>query len=261
MEPQQRARRPEPERTWPIRNWWMLFGPAWADASRARPSQGASPGEPVSQGVELGYRVIEEYLRQGQNVARSLWAPSLGAAPGDEGMQQRLGAMFRSFSDFAVQWMELLGSLGGGAFPGTRPQPAPSGGAGPFPAGNPPAPEAPAQAAPGADTVGKDAPAAETGAGGLAFTLEVESKRQTEVSIDLRPGSASLPLRVHDLRSADPDRPRIGGVVIEGRPEEGRVLLRLRIPDEVPPGTYSGVILDERTSLPRGTLSVRLLSS
>jgi len=30
------------------------------------------------------------------------------------------------------------------------------------------------------------------------------------------------------------------------------------VPDDLPPGIYNGMIVDERTSLPRGTLSLRI---
>src|SRR5688572_28553371 len=94
---QERVKKPEPERSQPIRNWGVLFG---APSSTA-PGANAPPGDPVSRGVELGYRVIEEYLRQGQNVARAMGVPSFGTAPADEGVQNRMGAMLRSFTDFA----------------------------------------------------------------------------------------------------------------------------------------------------------------
>jgi hypothetical protein len=90
------------------------------------------------------------------------------------------------------------------------------------------------------------------------LTLVVESPLRTEVSVDLRPRSSGLPLKVHDLRAPEPDKPRLTCVTIESLPSEERVAIHLRIPDEQPPGIYSGIILDERTSLPRGTLCVRL---
>src|SRR5438128_6977170 len=81
MTTKKRVRRPEPDRTGPIRNWSALFGapPARAPedegAAEARPT---SLGEAVSRSVELGYRVVDEYVRQGQRAAQRLNDRSLG---------------------------------------------------------------------------------------------------------------------------------------------------------------------------------------
>jgi hypothetical protein len=94
----------------------------------------------------------------------------------------------------------------------------------------------------------------------VGLTLDIQSARRVEVSVDLRPRSSGLPLVVHDLRAPEADKPRLTGVTIEGQPDEERLCLRLRVPEEHPPGIYSGLILDEQTSLPRGTLTVRIPS-
>jgi hypothetical protein len=201
----------------------------------------------------MGYRVIEEYLRQGQDMARTMWNPYAQAQAPEGGMPQPMVAMLRSFSEFASLWMDLMGRagpLGSARPPDFTP---PSGSAGPFSVNEPePEPRPP----PAPVTVAPEAPA--TVAGPLGLTLDLESRRRVEVSVDLRPRSAGLALRVHDLRALEADKPRLTGITVEGSPGEERVTLRLRIPEEHPPGVYSGIILDEHTSLPRGTLTVRL---
>ncbi|MCY1080242.1 hypothetical protein [Archangium lansingense] len=199
--------------------------------------------------------MIEEYLRQGQNVARAVGIPSLGGAPADDGLQNRMGAMLRSFTDFASLWMDLMGKMSAGGAAASAPGAAPPvGTAGPFAAGvRPEAPEPPKAVAPEPQV----APAPQVVAP-LVLTLDIESPRRVEVSIELRPRSSGLPLVVHDLRAPEPDKPRITGVRLEGVPEEERMVLCLRVAEEHPPGVYSGLILDERTSLPRGTLTVRI---
>ena len=96
-------RRPPLPRAQPIRNFAGVFGaPAKASRARAPERDGAggtdkrratktrtekasagrgarkspmgAPAATVARGVNAGYRVIEEYLRQGQDFARSLWA-------------------------------------------------------------------------------------------------------------------------------------------------------------------------------------------
>ena len=270
-----RVKRPEPQRTRPVRNWWTLFGPPGSVPPSGPGMPGMPPlsgmpgmppmpgmprppagGDPVSQGVQMGYRVIEEYMRQGQNVARMFGMPYPGgtmpgfaapgfAAPGGPPME----VLFRSFSEFMNLWMQMMGGRAPGAAP-TAAAPA-VGTAGPFAMGEPPVPAPVPQQAP------VSVPQQSEG-GQVALTLELESPRRTEVSFDLRPRSLGLPLVVHDLRAPEADKPRITGVGLETVPDEERLVLRLRIPAEQPPGIYSGIILDERTSLPRGTLTVRL---
>lgn len=275
MDSHDRVKRPEPQRTRPVRNWWTLFGPPGSVPPSGPGMPGMPPmsgmpgmppmpgmprppagGDPVSQGVQMGYRVIEEYMRQGQNVARMFgmpYAPGAmpgfsapgGAMPGGPPME----ALFRSFSEFMNMWMQVMGGRAPGAAP-TAAAPA-VGTAGPFAMGEPVAP-VPQQA----PAVAPQQP--QQSEGQVALTLELESPRRTEVSFDLRPRSLGLPLVVHDLRAPEADKPRITGVALETVPDEERLVLRLRIPAEQPPGIYSGIILDERTSLPRGTLTVRL---
>jgi hypothetical protein len=303
MDSNERVKRPEPQRTQPIRNWWTLFGPPGSmppsgpgmpmpgmpGMPGARPS---APGDAVSQGVQMGYRVIEEYMRQGQNAARSFGMPygpgampgmpggmpgmpggmPGGAMPGMPGMPggmpgmpggAQMETLFRSFSDFMGMWMQVMGRGMPGA-PDAAPRatgPAQASGvAGPFAMPDEPATPAPQPQPASAPMPRPHAPAsvAQPSEAQVALTLELESPRRTEVSFDLRPRSLGLPLVVHDLRAPEADKPRISGVVLETVPDEERLILRLRIPAEQPPGIYSGIILDERTSLPRGTLTVRL---
>ncbi|HYO72656.1 MAG TPA: hypothetical protein VEU33_41935, partial [Archangium sp.] len=180
--------------------------------------------------------------------------PSAGGAPADDGLQNRMGAMLRSFTDFASLWMDLMGKMSAGgaaSAPGATP---PVGTAGPFSAGARPAAAEPRNAvAPPPPVVPEPQAAAP-----LGLTLDIESSRRVEVSIELRPRSSALSLVVHDLRAPAPDTPRITGVGIECLPEEERVILHLRVSEAHPPGVYSGLIVDERTGLPRGTLTVRI---
>ncbi|MFL5345414.1 MAG: hypothetical protein ACJ8AT_11500 [Hyalangium sp.] len=261
MDTQDRVKKQEPERTQPIRNWGVLSGTPGAPPPRTPPggsaSSGgsASPGNPVSRGVELGYQVIEEYLRQGRNVASAMGIPSFGEAPADDGLQGRMGALLRSFTDFASLWMELMSRVGGGGVASAAPGITPAKGtAGPFPTGGGPGASEPPKAAAPEPPVSSEP----LGAAPVELTLDIQSSRRVEVSVELRPRSAGLPLVVHDLRAPEPDKPRLTGVRLETQPEEERVCLRLQVPVDHPAGIYSGLILDERTSLPRGTLTVRI---
>jgi hypothetical protein len=256
MEPQERVKKQEPGRTQPIRNWGVVF----EQPGQAPPR--VPPRDTVSHGVEMGYQVVEEYLRQGQNVARGMWAPAPGSAPSGDGLQSQMGALLRTFADFASLWMGLMGKVtSGGATarePGVTP---PVGTAGPFSAGAAPSPAESPRATPPEPPVAPASPMAPVIQVGAApgLTLDLDSARRTEVLVDLRPRPFDRTFRVHDLHASEPDLPRIRGVTIEAVPEEERVAIRIRIPDGQPPGTYSGIILDERTGLPRGTLCVRVV--
>ncbi|MFT3768299.1 MAG: hypothetical protein QM820_22850 [Minicystis sp.] len=328
----ERIKRPEPERTQPLRNWSGAFGsPGQPGSASMPPGQGVPPGfsgsvppypgppgaarDPVSRGVEAGYRVIDEYLRQGQAVARAMWSPFIpgfappgagmpfdagsppgasgpfgvggppgapagnappwaGAAPIPEEIQQRMGTMIRHATDLAMMWMDFVGVTAPGAAGQRSPLGSPFGApvpgaprtpmAGPFTAGEP-APSSyvpPSSQVPpsshGSPSSHVPAPAPAVEQQQTLITLAIQSRRPVEVSVDLRPRSAGLALRVHDLRAGGAGEGRIGGVEIEGRPDDDQITIRLQVPDELPPGVYSGLIVDERTSLPRGTLSVRL---
>jgi hypothetical protein len=92
----------------------------------------------------------------------------------------------------------------------------------------------------------------------LTVRIEVVSSQPTEVSVDLRPQAAGSHLIAHSLRSVEPDAPRLDDVSIVGDDPEGPLVARIRVPDGHPCGTYNGLILDETTNRPVGTLSVRV---
>lgn len=244
METEERVKKQEPGRTQPIRNWGVLFEPSGNTAAQV------PPRDPVSRGVEMGYQVVEEYFRQGQSVARGMWTSGPGSPPSSgDGVQNQLGALLRTFADFASQWMGLMGQ-GPGRGPAREPGVTPPvGTAGPFSAGT----------APG---VGEAPPVAssESAMAPPRLTLDLDSPRHLEVSVDLRPRPLDRTFRVLGLDGSDSALPRIQGVTVEVIPDEERIVIRLRIPESQPPGTYGGIILDERTGLPRGTLCVRVLA-
>ena len=240
-------------------------------------------------GVDLGYRVIEEYMQQGQAFARAVFPTGAPAGlPDPRKLNERI---FKYASDLAAAWLEYVQTLsgsgamgwptpgtpdtataaahGGNAFDSARR--APTGQLGPFdmpgptnghastPANGhakPPPPTAPAA----------DAPAREAAAHGdareaayppFALAIDLASKKRAEVTLDLKPGAPTA-LSAHELRAADPNLPRIGPVVIEMQPDQQRVVVRICVPDTQPAAIYNALILDDATNLPRGTLTVRI---
>jgi hypothetical protein len=218
-----RLRRPPLERTQPIRAWSTIMG-------------GGPLNAVVSRSVELGYRVIDDYIRQGQKAAQRFNDRSYGpeAFTGDV---QDLGARMAQYtSDFVGLWLDFMQVVFPGALGG-----APAAGNG-------------ARATPATD----DRPPRREAENRTRVRIEVASTRPTEVSVDLRPDAVGRRLVVQGLHGVDPGTPKLGDVALEADPDGAPLRVRVRVPDDVPRGTYNGVIVDDETSRPVGTLSVRV---
>ena len=247
MPPIERITRPIPERTGSIRSWSALLGAAAARSGDAGTPGGATLGGVVSRSVEVGYRVVDEYLRHGQRVAERLGDRSLTPGTMVQDFQELTARMARYASDLMDVWFQLIELAAAGRGAPHRPSGDRGAPADPAP---PRAPEPPA-----AGSTGRDS---HDGEGGTRVSVQIASLQPAEVTLDLRPGSTGLPLIVHALRAAEPDKPRLTEIALEPASEDGVRRLRIRIPPEQPPGVYNGLVIDERTSRPAGTLSVRV---
>ena len=224
-----RIRRPPLDRTEPIRAWSALFGSG----------PGGSLNDVVSRSVELGYRVIDEYIRQGQRVAERFNDRSYGPETVTGDIQELGARMAQYASDFFGLWLDFVQVVMSGgtlretsaAEDGARARPAAPGN--------------------GAARRTPEAPAP------TRVRIEVVSLRPAEVSLDLRPEAAGRPLVAQGLRAVDPAKPKLDDVALEAGPG-GELLVRIRVPGDAPPGTYNGVVVDAETSRPLGTLSVRV---
>lgn len=245
MNVKKRITRPEPDRTEPIRRWPHLLGmsPDAAPQDGDAPATGRSLNAAVSRSVELGYRVIDEYIRQGQRAAQRLNDRSYGTQAMTSDAQELALRVGQYTSEFAAIWFELIqaavtGAAGqkNGATDGTpaaqtsqtTPRPAPASGQSPV--------------------------AAEPARVRIAIT----SPRPAEVSLDLRPELTGRPVIVHALRALDPDKPRVSEVAFEPACNGQPPTLRLRVPAEQPAGVYNAVMVDAETSRPVGTISLRI---
>src|SRR6266849_2181359 len=81
MSEEKRLHRTDPSRIGPIRsfsNLWnsaQAFGPSAKDSDAVQATkraEGNVPVNPVTEAVDLGYRVIEDYLRDGRRAAGEL---------------------------------------------------------------------------------------------------------------------------------------------------------------------------------------------
>ena len=243
----ERVKRPEPDRTDPIRSGWLdLFG--ISTGSRQNDGQASSENgqgkplssDPVTRAVELGYRVVDDYLRQGQQVARSISDRGRSPLPLTGDVQDLMTRWFQYTSELTEVWFQLVGLAASGQMP--------RGAAGP-------AEPAPPTTADGSGSAGTDPGAPPESA---RVAVAVLCGRPVEVTVDLRPIPAEHTICVHDLRAVDPDKPRISDVAVERVADGGGLQLRIQIPDDQPSGTYSGLVLNEDTSLPAGTVAVRI---
>lgn len=247
----ERRRRPEPPRTRPIRNWSTLF-------PQSRPAPGANgtaeapaaDGTVVARSVELGYRIIDDYIRQGEQVARRVGERALDPA----GMARDAQDMTTRMTGYATQmttlWMEAMQGMAGGALPAM-----PAGTGAGMPGWWGPASPPPADAARG--PLPRNAPAPEPVRAVARVRVVVEAQRPVEVALDLRPGTATR-LSVHALRSADGGAPRLSHVALEPPRDDEPWTLRIRVPADHPPGSYAGAITDDDTAEAVGAVHVHL---
>ncbi len=224
MSEQDRIRRPPLSRTKPIRNWNNVV------------SVGAQqPDGLLGDDVQNANRVVEEYLRAGEASARLFQrATGLGSSLGDS--QDVAQRMTRAAADLMTFWTELFARSTGGASPAAGKNGPPEGAVPSSPSREP----------------------RQTMAEAPVVAVEVHSVRPVTVTVDLRPEAKGILLCVDRLHARGPRALTIRGVEIERSDDTRIVTFRVRLPREQEPAVYTGVILDERTSLPAGTITVHV---
>lgn len=240
MSQRTRLRREDPARTEPIRNWSALYRssgswPASEAVGNGQPEAGSNTtasGDPVSDGVALGYRVVEEQIRKGKREAERLAQAANRGHPVDGDLSEVADRAWRYFTDLGSLWVEFVASLAGDGevarkFSETLQASA---------------------ARPGYEPATPNA---------TGVVIAVSCDRPTEVRLDLRPGAEKAALACHPLRAFDEENPPLGDIAFE-RGADGAVTLRIGVPTEQPPGVYSGAVVDSATGQPSGTLSVRV---
>lgn len=252
-----RITRPDPERTLPHRGWANLFGAAGhGDSGAAAPGRttadepaGERASDTVSRAVELGYRVIDEYVRQGQKAAQRLSSRSWSPESALRDTQDFTARVTRHASDLAALWLDLLDAANVTGSWRTAPPTAPQ--------------EARTTGSDAATANGSDAGAAAPAAaapvaGRTRIAVEIASERPAEVTVDLRSEDTTRALVVHSLRAVEPEKPRITGVAFAPATAHAPARLVIHVPPGQPAGTYNALVIDEQTSRPAGSVSVRL---
>ena len=254
MNDQQRLHRDDPERTNPIRHWSKLYrqDDSWgaqASPASSSPTQAASPNkttdDAVSQGVKLGYQVIEEHIRQGQRIAQQFNTRSYNLSNVGNDVRELAERLVRDSTNLLSLWFNLMTSLAGNvdlsrqsARPPSNPSPTANNGVSPQ----------------------KTSPTEDATERGTAVSIEILSSCPTQVTFNLSPQAERLFLATPGLYTINADKPPLTDIIFIPTLENNPASLRIRIPDQQPPDLYSGVLVDRNTGLPQGTLSVRVLS-
>jgi hypothetical protein len=273
-----RLKRPELERNRPIRTWGTLFRPpgtgktepggprSQGDAKNGVGAGSPSPaetlpfadpgiGRTLADSVDAGYRVINDYIQQGQAMAQA-FNPSAWGTQGQENVppdvQQLAQRVMQYGWDFAGVWFEMWQRMAGNS---SGWPPPPSGGTnGQQPPWASPAPQAERpRSHPPSPPTHAEGPAA----GPKRMVVSVVSERRTAATLEWRPGSAAS-LALHALRPEGHTAPPIKDVSIEADGEHQTLTVKVVVRPTQPPGVYNGMIVDTQSNLPRGTVSVRV---
>jgi hypothetical protein len=232
-----RPRRPHLDREEPQRGFGTFFG-----AAEPRPRAEPNPAEDdVARGVGMGYRLIEEYLKRGQQVAEAMWnsQPPLSSmgVPG-------FGVPPERVLEYGAQVVNLWFQMASKAWSAPPQEHSDPGGFDFVAPGEPAAAPSTAPARPG--------PLAPL------VSLDLASAFPLEVTVELRSESARKELLPHLLRTADGEAPGLKPAV--AWIGEGHVRVSLEVPPSQPPGTYVGVVVDAATNLPLGTITAVIRS-
>lgn len=251
--PAPRKRRPQPERDAPLRASRAVAGSNGAAPAPAAPrptvraaeenarmaaptpakaTAGVNP-EPagsISASVAMAYRVVERNIKEGRDAAERLsgaGAPTLDA-PTTKVAANRLLHMTR---DLGTAWVDLVTAVVRDSDVRSLIERIAGNDAQPSQAARPPE---------------------------AVVVQRISSRKPVEVSLSPLAESAVVPPPgLAGLHSLDVTAPPIASVRFLAR-AGGGLELHIAVPDQQPSGIYSGAIVDVRSQLPLGTLSVRV---
>jgi hypothetical protein len=278
MSDRPRIRREDPDRAAPVRDWANLFrsatspsppstngsvkrgptdemtvaGAANGPASASDPAAPGSISEEAQIAIENAYRVVDEHLQEGRRAAQSrkdearmsatgaFPAASVNAAGiglAAENIQEIVAQGIRFYSTLAPLWTSVVHSFATAATAASSPDDA---GLAAAPLARPPMPGSKTRMV--ADPI----------------IIELASARMTRVTIDLVPHLDPTKLATSGLHSIVPDCPSIKDLTFIVDSHSNRPVVRIRVPDGQPVGSYNGVIVDADSGDPRGTIAVRI---
>ena len=226
MDDHERLRRPDLERSEPRRNSSTYFRDPTAGANH---DVDGTPEDVVAYGVKLGYRVIEEQIREGQRLAQRLRPVT---ATGSDDLGPLVGRVLHLYKDLGALCFDAVEALA--RTPATRLGLARAGEA------------------------KQEKPHESATSTGSVYGIEVCSPFRTQVTLKLAEGSRNVMPHVHALHASDPNIRPLTGVSFKISPEFLVPTLLVEIADAQCPATYTGVVVDALTNEPCGTLCIRL---
>ncbi len=243
MSSEDRMRREDPERDAPRRSWFEGFDrqqPPSNGQSEAGGTANSAAGwqNAVEQSVRMGYEVIDAQIKEGRRVAEQLSGQmsSGGGAYGSDSIRGMTDGFFRSFADLTTRWLEVMSaSTTGMAGPGSN-----------------------ASANHGSEQPSQNGVASASSSSSVPVAIEVDSKRPTTVTLDLRPGSQARALGNQPLSDPDPDKPPLRDVLFEPPGDDSPLTIKIRVPESHPAGVFSAVVFEREGGQPQGTLSVAI---
>jgi hypothetical protein len=239
----ERRRRPEPTRTGPIRS-----GPAGKKPSPKSAPSGPAEAPPadaassesevqriVADAVRLGYDVIGQNLEQGRAAADRFSAGSYGMHHAKDDVGALSGRFAQLARDLGTVWFDLLAAVlrDPTLQEALKPKPVPV-----------PDPKP-----------GDDAPARSPVRVGCQ--VRGNDKASAAPLVLSQPDRPSR-LSVAGLYSPDRSLPPITNLAFLASDDGGSIIAVITVPGDQPAGTYSGVVCDEGTHAPLGTLSVQV---
>jgi hypothetical protein len=222
MARKERLRRQDPHRTGPIRRFSTMFRPEGAQTSGSG-GQSAPIQDEIGDAVRMGYSVIEEQIRQGQRAAEKLGGAASGFGSATNTVTDVANRLMRYTTDLAALHFDLMAIV-------LQPN----------------------------DTNGGPGSVAAAASGSARVTIEIESSRKNQVTLDLWQQSQNAKLTVPALHSAEADKPPITDIRFVAATEQTPAHLGIKIANTQPGGVYSGLILDSSSGQAGGTLSLKL---
>lgn len=253
MTNKERRRRPDPQRTGPIRNWGTLFktpdgGNAdmrQHDANSHGHDHDQSPWDTViSRAVETGYKVIEDQIHQGRHFAQQFGGSAFtpGQATEEDTSSQQgnvanelMERVMHFYSDMGSLCFDMLDSVasnpGFGDLMRSAMPTAAGGNSNRSPDANP-----------------------------AAVTIEIVSPTPVGVRccVDWLSPSQEHALAIGELRALDPACPSLTQIEFVPAQEKWLPVLRVTIPADQPPGNYSGMAVDAKTNVPCATILLEI---
>jgi hypothetical protein len=225
----ERLSRPRLARTTPIRNARTLL-----KGDFATPKTGESDGsltDTLTQSVKLGYSVINDQIERGRKLAEQMGRRSNGG--GLNGGIADIGQRILNFSNdlgaLYIDLMEMMMRLPKDVDSLRR-----------------------------FDGNGSGHEGGSSHRASAHIAVDIQGRKHSRVTLDLRGESGAGKLVIPALYPLNSSGAPLTDIAVERTGDNGPTTLRIKIPDDQPAGTYTGVAVDGTTNEPRGTLSIQV---